>query len=499
MTMIQEEKKIGDEEKQHQIESHAHHTGILRSILERAVANRFSSKPIDVEKNQLTHQRGQQQQHLQNQGTLSSSVRGGPHQLQQELSIIATVEEDAQVNNSIRDVAFYESPSQGRSLPRKQQHFPTLTPSEQKYLEGLLESEDPDSIRHATLILSDLSLFPPEETLEDLNEDEASTLARRDSNVQRLFFRMHEMGRAPAKKSSKALGPFTSSPIRDNSAGFNNSRRRLGWNERKERSSLIVLESQASMSYLLDENWRDSIVLQNGSSGIGGGYTAGLVGRNDTRDYNDNEDNILAEEDDDFPQVTVDRSASSTTSQDISSWLDGTGNQGGCTAGQAHQQGVEVNDKNGVTANKIVHTAESLFKTSFAILGTAADDASCHPHVLSPPLMESLLEFVPETLSDYHFWIKYSLVRDGANLYTLLRHVRASTRSILAIETTDGQVFGAFTSQPWRLVKNLTPTQAAGEEEASNSSPTNVDDCVSIRIASFSAVSDSRASHFDGK
>jgi TLD len=477
MTNIQEEKKVGDEEKQQQIESHAHHTGILRSILERAVANRFSSKPIDVEKNQLTHQAGQQHHHLQDQDQLSSSISGAPHQLQQEISIIATVEEDPEAFNSIRDVASYESPSARRNRPRNQQHYPTLTPSEQKYLEDLLESEDPDSIRHATLILSDLSLFPPEEILEDLNEDEATTLAIRDSNVQRLFFRMHEMGRAPAQRNTKATGPYTSSPIRENSAGLNTSRRRLGWNARKERSAVTVLESQSSMSSFLEENWRNSIVLQNGSSGIGGGNRTGQMGTSNTVGDNDNEDNILAGEDDDFPQVTVDRSASSTTSQDISCWLDGIANHGKCAAGQAHQQGVEVDDFNGVMANKIVDTAESLFKTSFAILGTAADDASCHPHVLSPPLMESLLEFVPETLSDYHFWIKYSLVRDGASLFTLLRHVRASTRSILAIETTDGQVFGAFTSQPWRLVLNLTPTQAAGEEEVSKSSPKNVDDC----------------------
>jgi len=32
---------------------------------------------------------------------------------------------------------------------------------------------------------------------------------------------------------------------------------------------------------------------------------------------------------------------------------------------------------------------------SFRILGTSADDASCHPHVLSPPLMESLQNFLP--------------------------------------------------------------------------------------------------------
>lgn len=35
----------------------------------------------------------------------------------------------------------------------------------------------------------------------------------------------------------------------------------------------------------------------------------------------------------------------------------------------------------------------------FKIIGTSAEDTSAIPHVLSPPLMESLLNFVPERLS----------------------------------------------------------------------------------------------------
>jgi hypothetical protein len=67
--------------------------------------------------------------------------------------------------------------------------------------------------------------------------------------------------------------------------------------------------------------------------------------------------------------------------------------------------------------------------------------------------MESLVAFVPDTLTletNHHWWLKYSLVRDGASLWQLLRQVRASTNSILAIETTDGHVLGSFTTQSWR-------------------------------------------------
>ena len=90
----------------------------------------------------------------------------------------------------------------------------------------------------------------------------------------------------------------------------------------------------------------------------------------------------------------------------------------------------------------------------FKIIGTSADDVAAHPHVLSPPLMDSLLSFVPDSLADQNFWLKFSLVRDGANLDILKRYVRAATNTILAIETTNGDVFGSFTSSPWRQ----TPT-----------------------------------------
>lgn len=86
----------------------------------------------------------------------------------------------------------------------------------------------------------------------------------------------------------------------------------------------------------------------------------------------------------------------------------------------------------------------------FVILGTSADDVDAHPHVLSPPLMESLQAFLPMSKSGDNFWMKYSLVRDGASMHTFLQHARGAKYSFLALETTDGEVFGAFTTEPWR-------------------------------------------------
>ena len=97
----------------------------------------------------------------------------------------------------------------------------------------------------------------------------------------------------------------------------------------------------------------------------------------------------------------------------------------------------------------------------FQILGTSADDTSCHPHVLSPPLMESLQNFFPPCISEDNFWLKYSLVRDGASLPSLLRHVRGAKYTLIGIETVDGEVFGSFTSMPWRKNWNYYGTGEA--------------------------------------
>ena len=94
----------------------------------------------------------------------------------------------------------------------------------------------------------------------------------------------------------------------------------------------------------------------------------------------------------------------------------------------------------------------------FQIIGTSAGDTSAQPHVLSPPLMESLQQFLPFSLTGENFWLKYSLVRDGASMHTFLKHVRNAKWSILALETMDGEVFGAFTSECWRKNWNFFGT-----------------------------------------
>ena len=95
-------------------------------------------------------------------------------------------------------------------------------------------------------------------------------------------------------------------------------------------------------------------------------------------------------------------------------------------------------------------TNEYVNGLDFRFLGTSADDESARPHVLSPPLRESLQAFLPFEKSGENFYLKYSLLRDGASLHSFLKRARGTKYAILAMETVDGEVFGSFTAQAWR-------------------------------------------------
>eukprot|EP00428_Durinskia_dybowskii_P051503 CAMPEP_0170310950 /NCGR_PEP_ID=MMETSP0116_2-20130129/55970_1 /TAXON_ID=400756 /ORGANISM="Durinskia baltica, Strain CSIRO CS-38" /LENGTH=672 /DNA_ID=CAMNT_0010563243 /DNA_START=189 /DNA_END=2205 /DNA_ORIENTATION=- len=96
----------------------------------------------------------------------------------------------------------------------------------------------------------------------------------------------------------------------------------------------------------------------------------------------------------------------------------------------------------------------------FLILG-ADNDSELNPRVLTPSIMEALRGFFPFSVSESNFWLKFSLVRDGASLSTLLYSVRSSTHTIIGVETKDGEVFGSFTGAPWRKGKRWFGTGEA--------------------------------------
>jgi len=88
-------------------------------------------------------------------------------------------------------------------------------------------------------------------------------------------------------------------------------------------------------------------------------------------------------------------------------------------------------------------------KVSFFILGTNKNDKACMPHVLTPPIMQSLYDHLPDSCLQSNFWLKYSLIRDGASIKSLEMKSGLAQHTVMAIETLHGDVFGCFMSKPW--------------------------------------------------
>ena len=83
-------------------------------------------------------------------------------------------------------------------------------------------------------------------------------------------------------------------------------------------------------------------------------------------------------------------------------------------------------------------------KVSFFIIGTHKKDQQCCPHVLAPPIMDALQKYLPTNCSESNFWLKYSLLRDGASMHSMEAKSGLARNTILAIETLNGDVFGCF-------------------------------------------------------
>ena len=325
---------------------------------------------------------------------------------------------------------------EGRQALMETKH---LTPSEQSFLENLLKSEDLDSIRRASERLSDKQLFPaPPEHL--VNSTESTTtspraLKKRESDVQQQLFRLHQ---CTAVKPSTVLHRMTQVPFKAGASIANIA----------TASTPLIPPLQQSNSILTVQSQHDGHSARVPPAVCENAVYDDVQGIEGSWDIDSDEGRPDLGRP--LPTPTSGRaprpkrldSSQWNPFGDINSWIDGS-------------QGVEV-DAGGIPIG--TKSLPSPTSNPFRILGTSADDVSAHPHVLTPPLMEGLQEFMPESLHDYHFWLKYSLVRDGSSshpghppLLDLLRQCRASDYTVLAIETTSGHVFGAFCSQPWRL------------------------------------------------
>lgn len=91
------------------------------------------------------------------------------------------------------------------------------------------------------------------------------------------------------------------------------------------------------------------------------------------------------------------------------------------------------------------------------------DDLRLDDCALSRSLTRKLQKHLPFGKRGDSFWLQYSLIRDGASLdslFGMLRRDKNNTgdhvHSVLAIETVEGEVFGAFLTQTWRRSNQRT-------------------------------------------
>lgn len=298
----------------------------------------------------------------------------------------------------------------------------SLTEVERTFLGALLLEGNNDEINNAKDVLNDEILFSlpivdaedDENRAEEREEEEKEggtdgTAKIRRSNVkQEDLWRAHQDGVTPAKLMKKSSAKFGQS-ISSSTTGQNS--------RRKSRASM---KSAASNTLPLENN-----------------------------DSNDNDVNSLdVQSDEEVGEIDHD--------SDASSWSENDGGFNHYDAWEVLRDeyasdfgfNLAIDDEKKVLRQTSADDDEE--RGIFKILGTSYDDTKALPHVLSPSLMDSLLNFVPDHLQYDNFWLKFSLLRDGASLDILKRYCRAATHTILAIETTNGDVFGSFTSTPWR-------------------------------------------------
>lgn len=115
-------------------------------------------------------------------------------------------------------------------------------------------------------------------------------------------------------------------------------------------------------------------------------------------------------------------------------------------------EGAKVNVRNKHRSQQPYHHFEH------RILGTSIHDETTKPQVLTMSIMDSMQPYLPYSKQGEGFWLKYSMVRDGANLRTVLDKTKRSSYTILAVETLDGEVFGAFTAKPWHITRTYYGT-----------------------------------------
>ena len=173
----------------------------------------------------------------------------------------------------------------------------------------------------------------------------------------------------------------------------------------------------------------------------------------DNNDEDDDDDNELLHE-----TLSVDGSVGSLTKFKIVS-TGGGGGGGGGVHPTASTRG--TTRRRSSIPNSMIPTTTDFSTENNDAVGPipSGSEESASPKVtplhlqnviLKEELMEELQPYLPLSKKGESFWMLYSMTRDGASLDLLLNKVQDAETTILAIETLDGEVFGAFCTQAWK-------------------------------------------------
>lgn len=426
--------------------------GLLKAIWQTTLAPRFSSRPIDLKTSNASPSASAFSSNpIEMEGYFSSHATGGSFVRQNSCVTVGTLgtNSDRSIIGSNRTDSFQNSLKESSYLTR----------SEQGYLQELLRSDDLESIKRASARLSDKEVFPTATDSDDeldltkkisseklpaaMNRKimplppKSGSQRRRDSQVQEQLLEWHEktaimpsvvLQRVSSNQSAKKAPPL---PTGNRTIPLNNS---LTQDDNYETCSIVPSGTGDTMGENENRLKKDSSV----------------EGNQEQEEVQKDKHQVDVVENKNKNSPLTDEQTLNSDLSDVNSWI-------------APTEGVEVDEEGHTSTTTTTHMTLNPFK----ILGTSANDASCQPMVLSPPLMEGLQLFMPESLHEHHYWLKYSLVRDGPGLMKMLRHCRGSQHTILAIESTDGRVVGSFTSQPWRLTSpNKSTNHYYGSKES---------------------------------
>lgn len=72
-------------------------------------------------------------------------------------------------------------------------------------------------------------------------------------------------------------------------------------------------------------------------------------------------------------------------------------------------------------------------------------------HILSDSLARALVRHLPIMLQASKWSLLYSVLNNGADMYSFFKLTKGSNKTILIIETFDGEVFGGFATEEWHI------------------------------------------------